>query len=95
MATPPNAIVYETNTMRMIDMVIYILNFITQTGNWITMSNIHNLTALIAKKSRELAEARTMGEEDEVERLEDELFDLEEDLEAAEEAVRDGPHGWH
>ncbi len=56
------------------------------------MQNIGKLTAQIAQKSRELAQARHDGDVELAERLEDELFELEEDLEAASEG--DGPHGW-
>ncbi len=59
------------------------------------MSSIHNLSSLIAKKSRELADAKAREDWDEADRLEDELENLQEELEEEEELSRDGRHGWN
>lgn len=53
------------------------------------MSKIANLTAAIARKARELQNAREHGDEDEIDDLEAELYDLEDELEAEEERMRD------
>jgi len=58
------------------------------------MSNTNNLIALIAKKSRELAAARSSYDVEAAERLEDELNDLEDALEESEADGRDGGYGW-
>ena len=43
------------------------------------MSKIANLTAAIARKARELQNAREHGDEDEIDDLEAELYDLEDE----------------
>lgn len=53
------------------------------------MSKIANLTAAIARKAQALQYAREHGDEDEIEDLEAELYDLEDELEAEEERMRD------
>lgn len=58
------------------------------------MSIIVNLTRQIAKLSVQLAAARADGDIDLAESLEDELNDLEDELERAEEDSRDENFGW-
>lgn len=53
------------------------------------MSRIANLTSAIARKAQELHKAREHGDEDEIDNLEAELYDLEDELEAEEERLRD------
>lgn len=62
------------------------------------MSNIANLSSRIAKLSAQLTEANSRPKTPEnqqlVEDLEDEIFQLEEELEDATDAERDGGYGW-
>lgn len=58
------------------------------------MHNIRNLSSQIERLSRELAQARADNDVDEIERLEDELYELQEELDEASEAEGEGRHGW-
>lgn len=58
------------------------------------MHNIANLTAQIAQKSKELVAARNEDDIELIERLEDELYELEEEL-AEESEIEDAKHGKH
>ena len=59
------------------------------------MSNIQNLSSRIAKLSRELTQARHDADEDLIADIEDELFELEEQLADATESENDHSTGWH
>jgi hypothetical protein len=58
------------------------------------MSNIANLSRQIANLSLQLTNARANSDDELAEQLSYELNDLEDQLEEAEEATRDGGYGW-